>query len=64
MKKEADLGEWDEDEDVGERGPEPKRLNTDETPEELARRVMRAGKPKPGLQHPVAPTAREETGER
>lgn len=41
--------EWDdEEEDTTRPGPKPERLNTDLTPEELARRVLKAGKPKPG----------------
>lgn len=45
MTKRDEERPWDEDEDVGTRGPDPERLNTELTPEELARRVMKAGKP-------------------
>lgn len=36
--KEKAPDEWDEEQDAGTRGPEPERLNTKLTPEELARR--------------------------
>ena len=40
---------WDdEDEDPSRPGTKPERLQSDEDPEDLVRRIMRAGKPQPG----------------
>lgn len=40
--------EWDEEQDEAMTGPKPKRLNLHEKPDEIARRLMQAGKPEPG----------------